>query len=91
MNIFVFMNILLICVVVPFWWVLRTVNDNSSSVVVLYLGYGGTAALCQLLLFVPKVFPPLMRHMFHKTMREKLRNRSFLSSETTFSQSTQTS
>jgi len=89
-NIFVFMNILLICVVVPFWWVLRTVNDNSSSVVVLYLGYGGTAALCQLLLFVPKVLPPFMRHIFHKIPEERLRNHashSFLISESTFTQS----
>ena len=59
-NIYLFMNILLICVLVPFWWVLRTVNDPTSTVVVLYLGYGGIATLCQLLLFVPKVFPPLV-------------------------------
>jgi len=96
-NIYVFMNILLICVVVPFWWVLRTVNDNASSVVVLYLGYGGTAALCQLLLFVPKVLPPFMRHIFHKIPEERLRNRpmirrvsrQFLRNESTLSTLTQ--
>ena len=70
-NVYLFMNILLICVIIPFWWVLRTVNDSSASVVILYLGYAGTATLCQLLLFVPKVMPPLMRQLFHKTSEKK--------------------
>ena len=98
-NIYLFMNILLICVVVPFWWVLRTVNDSASSIVVLYLGYGGTATLCQLLLFVPKVLPPFLRHMLPKIPDERLRHsamirlgsRSFLITESTFTQSTQIS
>ena len=99
MNIYLFMIIWLICVAVPFWWVLRTVNDPASSIVALYLGYGGTAALCQLLLFVPKVLPPLIRHVFHKTPEEKFRNHakirhanhSFLIVETMFTQSTKIS
>ena len=85
------MNILLICVLVPFWWVLRTASDPASSIVILYLGYGGTATLCQLLLFVPKVLPPLVRHMFHKLPEERLKNHarrvshSFLINEATVS------
>ena len=75
-NIYLFMNILLICVLIPFWWVLRTVNDSALSIVVLYLGYGGTAVLCQLLLFVPKVFPPLIRHILPMIPEERLRNRA---------------
>ena len=69
---------MLICVLIPFWFVLRTVNDPASSVVILYLGYGGIATLCQLLLFVPKVLPPLMRHIFHKIPEERLRNRALI-------------
>jgi len=90
-NIYLFMNILLICVLVPFWWVLRTASDPASSIVILYLGYGGTATLCQLLLFVPKVLPPLVRHMFHKLPEKRLKNHarrvshSFLISEATVS------
>ena len=77
-NIYLFMTMMLICVLIPFWFVLRTVNDPASSVVILYLGYGGIATLCQLLLFVPKVLPPLMRHIFHKIPEERLRNRALI-------------
>ena len=80
-NIYLFMNILLICVIIPFWWVLRTVNDSSASVVLLYLGYAGTATLCQLLLFVPKVMPPLMSQLFHKIPEKKVRKINDLLSE----------
>ena len=80
-NIYLFMNILLICVIVPFWWVLRTVNDSSSSVVLLYLGYAGTATLCQPLLFVPKVMPPLMSQLFHKIPEKNIRKINDLFSE----------
>ena len=80
-NIYLFMNILLICVIIPFWWVLRTVNDSSASVVLLYLGYAGTATLCQLLLFVPKVLPPLMSQLFHKIPEKKIRKINDLLSE----------
>ena len=80
-NIYLFMNILLICVIVPFWWVLRTVNDSSSSVVLLYLGYAGTATLCQLLLFVPKVMPPLMSQLFHKIPEKNVKKINDLLSE----------
>ena len=65
-NIYLFMHILLICVVVPLWWVLRSVNDPAASIAILYFGYGGPAILCQLLLFVQKVFPPLMRDMLSR-------------------------
>ena len=74
-NVFLFMNILLVCVVTPFWWVLRTVNDSSSSVFP-YIGYAGTAILCQLLLSAPKVIPPLTRMLFHNTPKKEVRKRS---------------
>ena len=61
-NIYLLTNFALICVFIPFWWVLRTANDPASSVV-LHFGYGATATLCQIFLFVPKVLPPLKRHI----------------------------
>ena len=75
-NIYLFMMIMLICVLIPFWFVLRAVKDNAASIVVLYLGYGGTATLCQLLLFVPKVLPPLIRDILPKMPEERLRSRA---------------
>ena len=71
-NIFLFMNILLICVTGPLWWVLRELNYSASSVISLYVGYAGSAALCQLLLFAPKVMPPLIRQLFHSTQKQKV-------------------
>ena len=73
-NAFLFMNILLVCVGIPFWWVLRTVNDSSSRIFP-YIGFAGIAVLCQLLLIAPKVIPPLTRMLFHKTPK-KVRKRS---------------
>ena len=74
-NAFLFMNILLVCVGIPFWWVLRTVNDSSSRIFP-YIGFAGIAILCQLLLIAPKVIPPLTRMLFHKTPKKKVRKRS---------------
>ena len=75
-NVYLFINILLICTVAPLWFVLRTsrVNDPTSGpgTIVLNIGYAGTATLCQLLLFAPKVIPPLTRQLFHKTGNQKL-------------------
>ena len=71
-NMYLFMNILLICEVFPLWWVVRELNYSASSVISLYIGYAGSATLCQLLLFVPKVMPPLMRQLFHGTQKEKV-------------------
>ena len=75
-NIYLFMNILLICTVAPLWYVFRTsrVDDPSSGpgVIVLNIGYAGTATLCQLLLFAPKIIPPLTRQLLHKTGSQKM-------------------
>ena len=71
-NIYLFMNILLICEIFPLWWVLRELNYSASTVISLYVCYAGSAALCQLLLFAPKVMPPLARQLFHSTQKEKV-------------------
>ena len=75
-NIYLFTNILLICTVAPLWYVLRTSTVNGPStgpgVIVLNIGYAGTATLCQLLLFAPKIMPPLTRQLFHKTDSQKV-------------------
>ena len=67
-NIYLLTNMVLICTFIPFWWVLRSANDSAASTV-LHLGYGGTATLCQLFLFVPKVLPPLLRHLCYSKKR----------------------
>ena len=71
-NVYIFMNILLICVGVPFWWVLRTVNETALSFVWVSIGHDGTATLCQLLLIAPKVIPPLTRELVKKASQNNV-------------------
>ena len=71
-NSYIFMNILLICVAMSQWWVLRTNNYPAASLITVYISYGGSAVLCQILLFIPKVMPPLVRHLFQRTSKDGL-------------------
>ena len=71
-NVYVFMTILLICLGIPFWWVLRTVNETALSFVWVSIGYGGAATLCQLLLIAPKVIPPLTRELVKKASQNNV-------------------
>ena len=58
---FIVMLVVVICGLVPLWWVIRYEGDSTSRHIILYLGYGTIAVLCQLFLFVPKVYPALLR------------------------------
>lgn len=71
-NSYIFMNILLICVAMSQWWVLRTNNYPAASLITVYIGFGGSAVLCQILLFVPKVMPPLGGHLFQRISKNGL-------------------
>ena len=71
-NVYIFMTILLICLAIPFWWVLRTVNETALSLVWVSIGYGGAATLCQLLLIAPKVIPPLTRELVKKASQNNV-------------------
>lgn len=71
-NVYVFMSILLICVGMPFWWVLRTVKETALSLVCVSLGQNGIATLCQLLLIAPKVIPPLTRELVKKASQNNV-------------------
>ena len=58
---FIFMTIVSVCIHLPLWWVIRYTDDPSARTTVVYFGFGTIAVLCQLLLFVPKVYPALLR------------------------------
>ena len=68
-NMYLFMTILVTFAMIPSWLTVRTntVNDPVLNLVIINLGVTGYAILCQLLLFAPKVMPPLIRQLFHKT------------------------
>ena len=60
---FVFMGVGAICALVPLWWTVRYTSNPTARNIILSLGYGTFAVLCQLLLFVPKVYPALLRRI----------------------------
>ena len=60
---FVFMGVVSTCALVPFWWTVRFTSDPTARNIIPSLGYGTFAVLCQLLLFVPKVYPALLRRI----------------------------
>ena len=71
-NMYLFTTILVTCAMILSWWMVRTntVNNPVTSLVIINLGLSGFATLCQILLFAPKVTPPLTRQLLHKTVRK---------------------
>ena len=86
-NVYIFSLVLMIGTLCPIWYVLSKMN-RSLSIIVLVVGFGIAAFLCQLLLFVPKVAPPLLRALKRKFPKAVIRKpaKAFTSknSETTF-------
>ena len=54
------------CLVIPLWWVQRTVGDPIGSYVIVAIGYGVTGTAGQIYLTAPKVLPPFYRHLQSK-------------------------
>ena len=54
------------CLVIPLWWVLRSVGDPIGSYIIAAIGYGVAGTATQLFLFAPKVIPPFYRHLRSK-------------------------
>lgn len=63
-NALILSLVIVICLTVPLWWVLRVVGDSITSKAIVGASYAITALLCQLLLLVPKITPPLKRHIW---------------------------
>ena len=64
-SVYIFMTIVLICMVIPLWWISRWLSYTASGLF-LCLGYALAASLCQILLFLPKVMMPLLRRLLGK-------------------------
>ena len=60
---YVLLVIVAMCLLLPLWWTLRLAENAIAGNIIIYLGYGTTAVLCQLFLFAPKVVPPLRRRI----------------------------
>ena len=62
-NIYIFFTVMVIATLIPVWFLLRETGNVIGTGVVIYIAFGATGLFCQLALFAPKVFPPLLRSM----------------------------
>ena len=65
-NIYIFVTVLIIATYIPTWFLLKETGNVIGTGIVSYVAFGATGVLCQLALFAPKVFPPLLRSMGFK-------------------------
>ena len=66
-NAFAYLSTFVIVLTLIYWYFFRLQELSSSTLfatsAVLYVGHTSIALLCQVLLFVPKVYPPLKRRL----------------------------
>jgi len=75
-NMYIFLMVMIICILIPLWIILRNAGNPTGSNLVIYLGFGATAFLCQLFLFVPKIVPPFLRRVTHKAPETERRDKT---------------
>ena len=65
-NIYIFITVLIVAMLIPVWFLLEGTGNVGGTGIVIYMAFGTTGVLCQLMLFAPKVLPPLLRSMGFK-------------------------
>ena len=62
-NIYIFVTVLIIATLIPVWFLLVGTENVQGTGIVIYIAFGATGLLNQLMLFTPKVFPPMFRSL----------------------------
>jgi hypothetical protein len=74
-NAFTFLINFTVTLTVMYWFLLRSFEPNFSNsvsiLIPLYITHFKLPLLCQVLLFVPKVYPPVKRHLFKEAVKSK--------------------
>ena len=65
-NIYIFITVLIVAMLIPVWFLLEGTGNVIGTGIVIYIAFGATGLFCQLMLFAPKVLPPLLRSMGFK-------------------------
>jgi hypothetical protein len=65
-NIYIFITVLIIAMLIPVWFLLEGTGNVIGTGIVIYAAFGATGLFCQLMLFAPKVLPPLLRSLGFK-------------------------
>ena len=75
-NAFVYLSCFLITLTLIYWYFFRLQELKDTTLLitsgVLYTGHGSIAILCQILLFVPKVYLPLKRRLTRYRVKSKI-------------------
>ena len=62
-NIYIFVTVLIVATLIPVWFLLVGTENLKGTGIVIYVAFGATGLLNQLMLFTPKVFPPMLRSL----------------------------
>ena len=65
-NIYIFLTVMIIATLIPVWFLLKETRNEIVMGIVIYLSFGSVGLLNQLMLFSPKVIPPMLRSMGFK-------------------------
>lgn len=73
-NAFAYISIFVSSMTVVYWYFfygMITIETLDATQISLYIGHTAEALLCQIFLFVPKVYPPILRRFFKSKVRSK--------------------
>ena len=62
----IFIIVLIIAILIPVWFLLEGMGNVIGTGIVINIAFGATGLFCQLMLFAPKVIPPLLRSLGFK-------------------------
>ena len=65
-NIYIFVTVLIVAMLIPVWFLLEGTGNVIGTGIVIYIAFGATGLFCQVMLFAPKVLPPLLRSLGFK-------------------------
>ena len=75
-NIYIFTTVLIIATLIPLWFLLKETGNEIGTGIVICVSFGTTGLFNQLMLFSPKVLPPLLYSMGFKRTTYALQYRS---------------
>ena len=76
-NIYIFLTVMIVITLMSLYSLFKTTENTVGTFLMVYFAFGTTGLLCQLFLFVPKVFSPIIKqHGYEVTYNTETRRRS---------------
>ncbi len=74
-NAFAFLTLFLVFICILYWFFFQNIevtpSNRKAAEITLHIGHIAIANLCQIFLFIPKVIPPLKRHLHGNAVKNK--------------------